>query len=362
MGFEVIFIDYGSSEGFSSEIKPLVESYSFAKYYYSYTVGYPWNRSHALNTGIRLANSEYILMGDIDLIYSSNTIEGVFKEMEKECTLYAPIYFLNKSFNKWGNLSSQYISKLKDSGDYPIGAVYLVHKEILENIQGFDEYYSFWGVEDRDIHHRIKSLGISSICLDKKKYPIYHQWHPIVSDRKKGFFPEKWWDDMNIHYVLNEDIIIRNQGDWGKLTDKSDRPILCAKEVVFDMPFDYAKSYQKPELYIQILKSLSQLNVNECLKIEIKQNNYHPIFQNIIRYTNILSRIIRFPLGVDYIMNVEREKFFYPQLDLVYIIWQLIKKEDVIRDYYIQNETNKIIIKLMMKEEYMLNKNKTFIQ
>jgi glycosyltransferase involved in cell wall biosynthesis len=355
--FEVIFIDYGSSDSYAKEIMPLVKSYSFAKYYYSHTVGYPWNRSNALNTGIRLSDSEYILFGDIDLIYSPNVVRELVQKARKDSVVFTSIYYLSKSFNKWDCLLHINTSLFNDSGDEPIGAVYFIHKEILYDIQGFDEYYALWGVEDRDLHHRVKSLGISSIRVDARKCPIYHQWHPIVSDRKKNFFPEKWWDDMNIHYAINEHIVKRNQGDWGKLIEKSDRPVLQAKEVVFDILFDYAKSYQKPELYSRILESLSQLNPNECLKIEIRQNNTPNIFLHFIHYLNMFFRIIRFPLGIDYIMNVEREKFFYPQLDIIYTIWQLIKKYRIIKDYYIQNEANKISIKLMIKEEYTLNEN-----
>jgi hypothetical protein len=354
MDFDVIFIDYGSSDSFAKDIKPLVESYSFANYYYACTIGYPWNRSHALNIGVRLSGSEYILFGDIDLIYSPDVVQGLVSEAKKESVVFASVYWLNKSYSKWESLSHMNTSKLDDSGD-SLGAVCLVHKEILENIRGFDEYYAFWGVEDRDLHHRITSLGISSTRINKKKYPIYHQWHPIASNRRKNFFPEKWWDDMNIHYALNEHIIQRNREDWGKPVEKSDRPVLRAKEVVFEIPFDYAKSYQKPELYSQMLSSLSKLSTNECLRIEIRQNNIPPIVQHCIHYLNMCFRIIRFPLGIDSIVDVEREAFFYPQVDIVYVIWQLMKKDNVIKDYYIRNEANKMVIKLMMKEAYRLN-------
>ena len=49
--FEVIFIDYGSDESFVRQVRPLIGRYAFAHYYYLYTAGYPWNRSHALNVG-----------------------------------------------------------------------------------------------------------------------------------------------------------------------------------------------------------------------------------------------------------------------------------------------------------------------
>ena len=56
------------------QIRSLVEQYAFVRYYYLYTVGHPWNRSHALNTGIRVSDASYILMGDVDLIYSTKCL------------------------------------------------------------------------------------------------------------------------------------------------------------------------------------------------------------------------------------------------------------------------------------------------
>jgi glycosyltransferase involved in cell wall biosynthesis len=212
--FEAVFVDYGSSASFRNEVRPLVESYPFARYHYAWTEDYAWNRSHALNIGIRLSDSEYILLADIDLIYSPDALRGLVAEAGKDTAVYSSMFYLERSFAGWEDLPRPEASVLRDSGDDPIGAVYLVHKDILEHIRGFDEYYAFWGVEDRDLHHRIQMLGISSTRIDKTRYPIYHQWHPIVSDRTRDFFPEKWWDDMNIHYALNENVIRRNGAGW----------------------------------------------------------------------------------------------------------------------------------------------------
>ena len=77
-GIEVIFIDYGSDEIYQQAIQPLVESYSFAKYYFNDTRGMPWNRSHALNTGIKLAAADYVLLGDIDWVYCSKAFSNCF--------------------------------------------------------------------------------------------------------------------------------------------------------------------------------------------------------------------------------------------------------------------------------------------
>jgi hypothetical protein len=69
----------------------------------------------------------------------------------------------------------------------------------------------------------------------------------------------------------------------------------------------------------------------------------------LIRYFNLFFRLVGFPFGIDRMMNVEREKYFYPSPDLMYLVWHLIRKDGVIRDYYIRDEGKKTVIKLMMK-------------
>ena len=51
-------------------------------------------------------------------------------------------------------------------------------------------------------------------------------------------------------------------------------------------------------------------------------------------------------LGVDYIENVEKEKYFDSR-DIFYIVWQLIRTQGVIRDYSMVEEKDSITIRLM---------------
>ena len=47
--FEVVFVDYGSTEGFQRLIQEVVESFSFAHYKYIAHKGLLWNKSKAIN-------------------------------------------------------------------------------------------------------------------------------------------------------------------------------------------------------------------------------------------------------------------------------------------------------------------------
>lgn len=344
--FEVIFIDYGSDESFVRQVRPLIDRYAFAHYYYLYTAGYPWNRSHALNVGIRLSTSEYILIGDIDLIYSPESIAGLMALAAPGRIVFGSMFFLPRSFTAWQRVFTLPLSKFKDSGDEPIGAIYLVHRPELESINGFDEYYCFWGVEDRDVDRRMRLIGALPVQLDKYRYPIYHQWHPIVSNRKRGFFPEKWWDTINIYFSLNRDNPVRNPNGWGRYTRIEDRPINTAQVVETFTYASFGRSYQKAVEIDRIVTRLKALKENECLEIELKKRRMGRISFYLVRYLNLAVRLCGCRLGIDYIENVEKEKYFYPS-DIFYVIWQLIRTEGVVGDYSMTEQENRLTIRLM---------------
>ena len=67
---------------------------------------------------------------------------------------------------------------------------------------------------------------------------------------------------------------------------------------------------------------------------------------SLVRYVNLLIRICRLRLGIDYIENTEKEKYFYPA-DIFYVVWQLIRTQGVIRDYSMIEENGGITIRLM---------------
>ncbi|MDR0962233.1 MAG: glycosyltransferase family 2 protein [Mediterranea sp.] len=335
---EVLFIDYGSQRNTKQCISELVKSYSFTKYLYIYTEGMIWNKPHALNIGIQKAISPYILIGDIDLIYSTQAIDALWNNRDKEGVVCPEVLNLLPK-----NMSMR---NLKSTND--IRAFLLVRREVLIQIRGFDEYYCFWGVEDRDLYSRLTYvMRMPCMLLDETKCRIYHQWHPIVSDRKKGFFPDRWWDDMNIYYAININNVIRNTEGWGRLLTEEDRPIFTAIETSYDIPYTIANSYQKASVYESIITSVMQLKQNECLSVRVRIPKHYRLLYKSLHFINSILRKIRFPVGFDEMTSVERERFFYPRYDILYLIWHLIKKEGLIRDYHIQSQKDQITIKLM---------------
>ena len=108
----------------------------------------------------------------------------------------------------------------------------------------------------------------------------------------------------------------------------------------------YGRSYQKAQEIDRIVEKLNALNENECLQIILRKRTMGVLSFSLVRYVNLLIRICRLRLGIDYIENVEKEKYFY-SADIFYVVWQLIRTQGLIRDYSMIEENGGITIRLM---------------
>ncbi len=337
---EVIFIDYGSDEKYQAKIKPLVESYSFARYYYNDTRGMPWNRSHALNTGIRLAKADYVLLGDIDWVYCPETFDEMYRLVSEDVRVFCRNYLLSEHVPYDRSLYQNIPPGLTITHEKGGGGAHLIIKKQLEKIHGFDEYYCFWGVEDRDLYSRLDQFGIKSVGIDISKYPVFHQWHPEVSGGKRGFFPDRWWENMNIYYQVNINKLKRNNEQWGKLFSKDERKVFIAKEVYFKIN-ESGDWFHKGIVAFQLVEHLQLLENNECLLIEISKGHYETS-----RKLKVLSKLISY-ISSNLILSKNQAGQFNAEQDITYIIWKLIKDSDLIKDYALAEEENKTIVRLM---------------
>jgi len=230
--FEVLFIDYGSHAHVTAQAKTLVESYPFCRYIYSDTRGHPWNRAHALNIGIKLATTEYVMTSDIDMIFNQHFIERLTEYVMPDRVIYARCHFLSSNFQDWSHIDS-YFGKFPLSTENGLGGCMAISTDLLHQIGGFDEYFRYWGIEDRDLHHRItKLMQIEEIWLptDDPAHAFYHQWHPTDVDRNRraprlNRLPPSIYMSMNYYYVQNLDVLIRNAYGWGECVEFSQRPV-----------------------------------------------------------------------------------------------------------------------------------------
>jgi len=221
--FRLIFVDYGSDLPISKDAQNLIMEYPFGDYIYSDSRGYPWNRSAALNIGIRRADSEYILTTDIDMVFARNFVEVVLKNANKQNVLHCATHWLPRKFNAWENIDS-YSRKFALAEQTALGGCQCLSTKIAKELRGFDEVYKYWGVEDRDLNNRLKLRGIEPKWLNNLT-AMFHQWHPKSNARTANYLPLNLWGKMNAYERLHQDMLVRNSEDWGRIFEEKDRPI-----------------------------------------------------------------------------------------------------------------------------------------
>ena len=225
--FELIFVDYGSKNVFSLQVERLCSEYPFCRYVYNHTEGMFWNRSHALNSGIRRAQGEYIVCTDIDMIFAENVLAITLDRISDHEQWFCPVHLAPESFTEYETIVANPPSckVTKKSGK---GGFHLAPKRGFEAIRGFDEFYRIWGVEDRDCAMRLENSGLHTNWFDPAEVKIYHQWHPS-SLLSNSYFPKWWWDEMSVHYSFSRNYVKRNNREWGKVLTPEDRKIASAQ-------------------------------------------------------------------------------------------------------------------------------------
>jgi glycosyltransferase involved in cell wall biosynthesis len=235
--FELIFVDQGSSIEYRSSIEKLCNSYDFAHYLYNDTLGQLWNKSNALNIGIKHANGGYIIISDIDVIFPIHFISQVLSILDSK------YFYTFNAFYLPHNLRVQdYLNDISNSslvlGENLFIGVCIAPKEKLLEIKGYDEYFQVWGGEDDDIIIRLEQSGIIRHHFSATDIKLYHIWHKTRSPQK----PTLWYLSMINHLHLN-DRHLNNEKSWGEL-------------ITSDMRFDF----QSKEYPRQIAKLVNHQN------------------------------------------------------------------------------------------------------
>jgi glycosyltransferase involved in cell wall biosynthesis len=281
LDFKVIFVDYGSKFTLATEIRELVSKYNFATYHYIYSIHQPWSRSKAVNVGLKLVETDYVFVADIDIIFKNDFIDIVNGLIDS----YKSYYF------KVGFLSEKETLVKKDFSDYQISfsseigaqGLSLFPMQAIKAIQGFDEFLHFWGAEDVDIHNRLVKIGIESIFYNSQIL-LLHQWHESYRKSETTVLSyELQLTDvikLNHQHLINnheKEIIKVNAKNWGntiselefnELKSFDKKVILNNKiEVVTHFLFMELPGFQSGLLSVQFIED----DFKKSLKYKIKK-------------------------------------------------------------------------------------------
>lgn len=213
---ELIISDDGSSVDVKSFIEKETKDAQFSvKYIWQEDLGFRLSR--ARNNGARIAEGDFFVFVDQDVILPFDFIKKLKAEIQENYFYPFKIYWMNEKermdFNtkefeysrlilrecelkkiKKRTIASRiknikYYLGLEDRGSNIVGAAFGVFKKDYIRVNGSDEEYKSWGKEDDDLSWRLYKSGAKSKHLFFK-YPIIHLWHSFDLN-KKGDMNEK---------------------------------------------------------------------------------------------------------------------------------------------------------------------------
>ncbi len=192
--FEIIFIDYGSDLIIQKEIEKLCGEFPQVKYYFFNTQYQMWSRAHALNLGILQAKGRFLVIVDIDLIYSPKFTDLLKKKIDDNTFVQYQCYYMPEKQQDYQNLDFSKTYPYKVSSTEFAAGLIAIPIEKMYAIGGYDEYFKVWGVEDMDLKKRLLAAGMQSKVLSIDEAPTFHQWHASASD--ENLMPALWLSAM----------------------------------------------------------------------------------------------------------------------------------------------------------------------
>ena len=190
---KIIIVDYGSSEDNLKWERDILKNTNVLLIEVKNDTEI-FNKSRALNIGIKVADTEYVMAGDIDLVYAKNLIVEITKVMDTNKLISI------RRFNTSSN------GKIIRPSVRSYGGCIVLLKEWLYKVHGFDENFTGWGHEDSDIIDRAIADGLTYEILPAKVTRCFHQFHKQENINNT---------ENDTYYNVKNKQLIRNLARWG---------------------------------------------------------------------------------------------------------------------------------------------------
>lgn len=172
--FEVIFVDYGSDAFLTEDLKKLMNQYDFVSSYFLPVPQLLWNKSKALNYGISQSVASYIFIADVDLIFHPKAIERLEQLKNTESFFLFKMGYLDRETSS-GLKDLHSFDNLKASRVGEVNGMVLATREAFLKVNGFDEFFHFYGAEDVDLFSRFETAGYKEEKAGEMYF--FHNWH-----------------------------------------------------------------------------------------------------------------------------------------------------------------------------------------
>lgn len=271
--FRVVFVDYGSDEFLVNDLKKLCKTYEFVTAFFLPVSQLLWNKSKALNYGILETQTPYIFIADVDLIFHPEVIK-VFMDLVAENKFYLfNLGYLDKTESL--KLTKNYnFEDLEPARIGKVNGMILAPKNAFFKVNGFDEFFHFYGSEDEDLFTRMENAGIKR-KTNKDAY-FYHNWHQSFAGTEDKIITNnpRLKNIMRInqrHFLRNRDLGIiqpRRQPEMGIVIEKGQKDLLMrpTKTITIFNILSHVEHFLREEL---------PSNTGEIVKVEFMEDPYY---------------------------------------------------------------------------------------
>lgn len=218
----ILVVDYGSDlPGAIDQLSSTCRDYNAI--YIRVEGSQHWCKSHCLNIGIRRATSKYVLISDVDIMFTQDYIADAVALVRVDTV--GVVYSVCRDLQETDALTvlsdhaplgpqlDELAARTMRRFAEPSYGICLTRRLYFNVLHGYDEAYVGWGAEDADIAKRFRYLGLSEMILTGSSYYL-HQWHPKWEGIRA--LPHlKSLIIANANYLNKTHSIVRNRGQWG---------------------------------------------------------------------------------------------------------------------------------------------------
>ncbi|MBC7411488.1 MAG: hypothetical protein H7331_03410, partial [Bacteroidia bacterium] len=302
------------------------------------------NKSYAINVGMNACVGDIIIIVDVDLMFEPAFLSKI-NVLNFEGNYYNyKCHYLPKEYNytthNWANFN---ITNFKHSG-LSTGLV-IARKVDFIALNGYDEYYQGWGLEDDDFCMRLCKLNLTQTYLNETEYITLHQYHP----ESYANVPTTWYIHL-LQYIHNTTTIKRNDNGAGVPLTEQHRLCLCTEYNTLTKKKIIPKEFLAIAGFNEIYTEFYNLTPNTALEISYAQPKALTANTFIYKIKNmLLSKIIKNKiihnytslLGYSYLTTEKLHEFMLNFIS---------QNRNQLVDYYIEYVPNTyLIIKLVKK-------------
>jgi glycosyltransferase involved in cell wall biosynthesis len=364
--YELIFIDYGTPQPLQNQIANLVQQQEQIIYHYLNTEGWLWCKSHALNVGISLATGEYLVVVDIDLIYSPNFIKVFSQKVSPTTISIYQCYYLDKNFKNYENLDFNKIYSFDKSYKTSTGLL-IAPLKVIKKINGFDTYFKVWGFEDMDMFKRLQAFGLTVQWIGVDEAATFHQWHE--KNNALQAMPQSWLATMREHCEFKPNHFTTHT-QIEKLLNLAQRPalkLLKSPKIQVKTQKDETETVIKDDLklnrfefsapvaksFVKFLAQFTQLSSGNSLQVtqtfEIIKRGENSKLAKIFTAINKIFEKLHISYRTTEIRTFETEVLYFMQIR-DFLFYFIHDYESYIDDYYFETDGKERINFVVVKK------------